>query len=599
MMIFRKKALFISVFIIISTCYVYTQVLNHDFVNFDDDEYITNNEVVKKGITLQSILWSFTDFHAANWHPLTWISHMVDCQFFGLDAGLHHLTNLIFHILNSLLLFIVFRKMTCKLWQSGFIAALFALHPLHVESVAWISERKDLLSTFWGLLTILNYSWYVQKKNILSLSGVVLFFSFGLMSKPMVVTLPFVLLLLDYWPLRRFPFQHKATAHHEHGGYSSVSWLLLEKTPLFFLSLLSCLITLLAQHDGQAIRSLYERPFSERVMNGIIAYASYIYKAVYPVNLCVLYPYRGTQQWWEVTGSAFLIVFISFFSIRALKSHPYFVVGWLWYLGTLIPVIGFIQVGIQSMADRYTYIPLTGLFIIIAWGVPDLLSGCRYKISIILISSLLLLFMFLAMTLQQVTYWKNGLTLSSRAVDVTTGNWLMETNLANMLVRDGKFTEGITHYIEALRIAPDNNVAYNNLMTVLKKVKGNQSVAKSMESALALYPDEYGLYFLVGKMYKDENKHEKATEYFKKSLYMNKKFIPSYYELSTIYMSINELEESMVILNQLLLLQPDSPVPYFRISRIYQLLGNDNKASEWYHRAVEKGYNQPVEQNIE
>jgi protein O-mannosyl-transferase len=592
-----KKDILICLFLIISTFSIYARVLNYDFINFDDNVYVTENELVKKGITADAIIWSFTHFHAGYWHPLTWISHMMDCQFFGLNAGRHHLINLIFHLINSLLLYIVFKKMTKKSWQSGFVAALFALHPLHVEAVAWISERKEVLCTFFGMLTILNYLWYVRSKNIFGFLGVILFFAFGLMSKPMLVTLPFVLLLLDYWPLKRFWFQHTSSARH--GEFFPKTRLFLEKLPLFFLSLISCVITVLSQKHGDAISSLVHIPFFQRLANAVVSYVNYIYKTIYPINLAILYPYNGMPPYWKIAGSVFLIIIISFFSIRTIRSHPYFIVGWLWFLGTLVPVIGLVQAGTQSMADRFTYIPLTGLFIIIAWGAPEILSGWRHKKLFLFTASFCLIFMFSSMSWQQTTYWENGETISRQAVDVTSGNWIMENNLANMLVRKGAYSESIAHYIEAFRIKPEGDTHYKNLIFALHKISTGKSVAERMASVISLYPEEAALYFLVGKMYRDENKVENAIRYFKKTIEIDDHFVPAYYELSILYMLNNEPESSIAILKKLIELQPDSPIPYSEIARTYQFLGNKEKAAEWYRNAAEKGSNTTEKQTDE
>ena len=523
----RKNDIFIIIFIIISACSVYVQVLNYDFINYDDDEYITENEFVKKGITEESVVWALTEFHAANWHPLTWISHMIDCQLFGLNAGRHHLINLIFHVLNSVLLYVVFRKMTGAIWQSGFVAALFALHPLHVESVAWVSERKDVLSTFWMMLTLLCYFLYIRKRKIVYYCFVVLFYLFGLMSKSMLVTLPFVLLLLDFWPLKRFHFQ---STDFSVGDFFSHKRLLVEKMPLFLLSALSCLITIFAQRSAEAIQSLAQIPLPQRIANAFVSYIAYIYKMIYPVNLSILYPYKGMPPFLEIAGSVFLIIFISVVSIRTMKSRPYLIVGWLWYLGTLVPVIGFVQVGTQSLADRYTYIPLIGLFLVISWGIAGLFSEWRYKKILLSFSSAIVLIIFFLITRQQVTYWEDGLTISKRATSVTSDNWLMENNLANMLVTRGEFKKGISHYFASLLIKPDNDLAYNNLKKVLSKIANNHSVAETMESAVSNRLENPVFYFITGKMFRDEDNIEKAIAYFKKAVQLDKQFAVAFYE---------------------------------------------------------------------
>ena len=527
----RKNEIFIIIFLILSTCCVYLQVLDYDFINYDDNTYITENEFVKNGITAGSVTWAFTEFHCANWHPLTWISHMIDCQFFGLNAGRHHLTSLIFHVLNTVLLYVVFRKMTGATWQSGFAAALFALHPLHVESVAWISERKDMLSTFFMLLTLWCYFWYARKGKTYHFCFVVIFYFFGLMSKSMLVTLPFVLLLLDLWPLKRFRFQ---STDFRLGEFFTHKQLWIEKTPLFLLSALSCLITIFAQGSSEAIQSLDRLPLFQRFANAAVSYVAYIVKMIYPVNLSVLYPHSGMPPLWEIAGSLFVLIFMTVVSIRAIKSHPYFIVGWLWFLGTLVPVIGIVQVGDQSMADRYTYIPLIGLFMIIAWGVADIFSGWRHKKILFFSSSIMVIFILSLMTWRQTAYWENGLTISKRAVSVTSGNWLMENNLANMLVSRGEFKKGISHYIASLFIKPDNDLAYNNLKYVLGLIADNQSVAETMESAIAGRLEKPVLCFIAGKMFRDENNIEKAIAYFEKAIQLDRQFAAAYSELSSL-----------------------------------------------------------------
>jgi len=534
----KKIDIFIVIFIILSTWSVYVQVLDYDFINYDDDEYITENEHVKKGITGESVVWALTEFHSANWHPLTWLSHIIDCQLFGLNAGRHHLISLIFHVLNSVLLYVVFRKMTGATWQSGFVAALFALHPLHVESVAWISERKDMLSTFCMMLTLLCYISYIQKRKIFYFYFVVIFYLLGLASKSILVTLPFVLLLLDFWPLKRFHFQ---STNVSFGDFFTHKDLLIEKIPLFLLSAFSCLITIFAQRSSEAIQSLDQLPLLQRIANALVSYIAYIYKMIYPVNLSILYPYRGMPPLLEIAGSVLFIIFITFISIKARKSRPYIITGWLWFLGTLVPVIGFVQVGGQSMADRYTYIPLIGLFLIISWGVPGLFSNWRYKKLFFSFSSIIVLIILSLMTWRQVTYWENGLTISKRAISVTPDNWLMENNLANMFVTRGELKKGISHYIASLLIKPDNDLAYSNLKYVLSIVANNQSVAETMESAVSKKPEEPVFYFITGKMFRDEDNIEKAIAYFKKTIQLDKQFVAAHNELSALYDTYNEL----------------------------------------------------------
>jgi hypothetical protein len=369
----------VCLLLVFATLAVYWRVSTYEFVGYDDDGYVTENPRVKRGVTLDNIGWALQATQKSNWHPLTWLSHMLDVQFFGMNAGAHHMTSVFFHILNSLLLFAVFRKMTGRVWRSGFVAAMFAIHPLHVESVVWISERKDVLSTFFGMLTLWSYARYAVFPEIKRYLPVVAFFALGLMAKPMLVTLPFVLLLLDYWPLKRIQFNTLSKDSTTPARQYSVSFLIREKTPLFVLSLTSCFITFFTQKKSGAIGTFEIHPFSVRVANAFISYLEYIQKMIWPDNLSVLYPYPGTISELQLIAALILFFSISFLAIRYLKQFPWLGVGWFWYLGTLVPVIGLVQVGVQALADRYTYLPLTGLFIIFAWGVPQLLAGWRHR----------------------------------------------------------------------------------------------------------------------------------------------------------------------------------------------------------------------------
>lgn len=358
----------IYICLILATLAVYWQVGAHEFVYYDDDIYVSQNRHIQSGLTSQSIAWAFTATHASNWHPLTWLSHMLDYELFGLDSGRHHLTNVFFHIANTLLLFIVLRGMTGESRRSGFVAALFALHPLHVESVAWLSERKDVLSTFFWMLTMWSYAKYAERPSAGRYAPIVAFFILGILSKPMIVTLPFVLVLLDYWPLRRIQLD-------DAGG----SWrslvdfrLILEKTPLFALAAASSIVTFIAQRAGGSVKSLVHFPLDVRVANALVSYFAYIGKMFYPFHLAVLYPHPGRPPLWQIAGAGALFISISALAVRGFRRHTNVSVGWFWYVGTLVPVIGFVQVGNQAMADRYTYIPFIGIFVIIAWGVPEL-----------------------------------------------------------------------------------------------------------------------------------------------------------------------------------------------------------------------------------
>jgi len=357
------------------TFVAFVQVGHNDFINYDDAEYVTENEKVQKGLNIESFVWAFTTGHASNWHPLTWLSHMLDCQLYGLSPAGHHLTNLFLHLLNTLLLFGVLKTMTRAVWPSAFAAVLFAVHPLHVESVAWIAERKDVLSAFFWMLTMAAYLRYTKHPCIVRYLPVVFAFALGLMTKPMLVTLPFVLLLLDYWPLKRLQFGRINIPESQ-----SHKRLILEKIPLFTLAAISSVITCIVQQSGGAMGGNEVLTVGVRLANALVSYVGYIHKMIYPKGLAVLYPHPldGVGLWQPVVSFIILAV-ISAGVIFASRKRRYLATGWFWYLGTLIPVIGLVQVGSQAMADRYTYLPSIGIFIILAWGIPELLARWRCR----------------------------------------------------------------------------------------------------------------------------------------------------------------------------------------------------------------------------
>jgi len=419
-----RRDAFICVFLAITTLAAYGNVVKFDFV-YDDESYITKNGNVQAGLTPESVAWSFTATDAHNWHPATWLSHLLDYQLFGMNSGMHHLTSLLFHVANSLLLFLVLRNMTGDVWRSGIVAALFALHPLNVESVAWVAERKNVLSTFFWMLAIGAYVRYTKRPGLSGYVLVLLFFILGLLSKPMLVTFPFVLLLLDYWPLCRFQFR-KSDNGPGAQQRTPVLHLLREKAPFLAIAVAFCIITVIVQH----IRSLEAYPPAVRVANALVSYMSYIGKMIWPSRLAPIYLHPGTVAVWRATGAGLLLACVSMMAARTRRKHPYFIVGWLWYLGTLVPVIGLVQIGLQSMADRYAYVPLIGLFIIIAWGIPSFGNGWRCQRVVLGIVTVMLLMGITMRTWMQVQHWENSITLFEHAVRVTPNNYVAQYNLA-------------------------------------------------------------------------------------------------------------------------------------------------------------------------
>ena len=470
----KRHLVLICLVLAVLTLAAYSQVFRCGFTNYDDDDYVTANRHVQS-VTWHNIIWTFNIGYASNWHPVTWLSHMLDYRLFGLNPVGHHLINLLLHIANVLLLLLILTRMTSRpgspqagsLWRSGVVAALFALHPLHVESVAWIAERKDVLSTLFFMLTILAYLAYVDKPRISRYSLVMALFALGLMAKPMLVTLPFVLLLLDYWPLDRI-----------RQGWNLV-W---EKIPLIVMGAGSSVLTYLAQQKGGALNAFEVTSLGVRASNAVVSYANYVSKTVWPEHLAAAYPLSGGNlSTLAIVSSTVFLALVTIIAIRRRRRQPYLLFGWLWFLGTLVPVIGIVQVGAQAMADRYTYIPLTGLFVVVVWSVPDLfLETKRWgdggmgrwggKVTILgRVVTCLVIGALAVTTWIQVGYWRDSVTLLEHAIAVTRDNYIAHNSLGSAYAELGRTDDAIREYREALRISPNYSFARTNLAAQLQK----------------------------------------------------------------------------------------------------------------------------------
>src|SRR5436309_2616283 len=439
---FGRSDLLILPGLAIVTFGIYAQVIGHHFISFDDPTYIQENPMVNRGVTLAGLAWAFTTFHEANWHPLTWISHMIDCQFFGMNAGGHLLVNALIHAANTLLLFWLLLRTTHARWPSALVAALFALHPLHVESVAWASERKDTLSTFFGLLSLIAYVRYAEAPSIRRYAWTAIMLVLGLLAKPMLVTWPFVMLLLDYWPLRRFresevkgqparlPAREDFRSSLGAGRWSVVRSLVVEKIPLFALVAASAVVTSVAQSHGGGVRTFTEFPIALRLSNALVSYAKYLLLAFWPNDLAVYYPYTGTDiPAWQIIGAALLLIAITAFCFFQRKIRPYLTVGWLWFLGTLVPVIGLVQVGGQTMADRYFYIPSIGLFIAIVFGLANIAERRRVAPWVSAAIANVVVLVLATLTNAQIHRWSDSFTLFEHTLAVTPPNAAIERSL--------------------------------------------------------------------------------------------------------------------------------------------------------------------------
>jgi hypothetical protein len=504
-----NREIIVCLFLTLSILTVYWGIQHAEFVNYDDPDYIVENRHVTSGLTWKGIKWAFLrlDQETANWHPLTWLSYMLDYELYGLNAGGFHVTSLLFHIANTLLLFFCLRRMTGAQWRSALVAALFALHPLHVESVAWISERKDVLSTFFWMLTMVLYTRYAEQPIGRRYVAVYLTFLLGLMAKPMLVTLPFVLLLLDFWPLKRLAFSGKVEAAEGQNKHffpvqealpgakkdsffyhnlRQAAFLFFEKMPLLILSVISSIITIYAQQRGGALSTLEEMSLDSRIANAAISYVRYIGKTIWPQKLTAFYPHPGIWPLWQVIAAFVLILIITYICIRAIRRHPYLAVGWLWFLGTMVPVIGIVQIGAQSMADRYTYIPLIGLFIIVAWGLHDIFKSIPYGKELSAGFAVLLLAVSMVLTARQVQTWKSTEPFLEHMVTVTENNYGALNGLGGMYLERKELDKAMDFFRKAIEIKPDYASAHHNIGMVYLHQKRCDDAVKQFHKALRL-----------------------------------------------------------------------------------------------------------------
>ena len=486
----------ISIGLVILISAVYLQVGNHQFIGFDDDAYVTKNIHVAGGLNVNNIIWAFTSFEEGNWHPVTWVSHMADVQLYGMAPRGHHLTSVAIHTFSSLLLLFLLARVTGAIWQSSFVAALFALHPLHVESVAWVAERKDVLSALFWFLTLLLYSEYAAKHKTLLYVLSLLSFVLGLMSKPMLVTLPVVMLLMDLWPLDRYKDQPQEPGlpHISDQGISLIK----EKLPFFACSLISGVVTLYAQHNGGATSSLATVPLLFRVENSLVAYLKYLIMTLWPRGLAILYPITMSVPLWQVIGSLLALALTTAVVVRKWRGYPFLAVGWLWFLVTLAPVIGLIQVGSQAMADRYTYLPSIGLFITAAWGVPMLTKGLRHQAAILVLLASLVVGASALATWHQLGYWRDSISLFQHTLQVTSDNYVINANLGGALSEQGDLDGAIQRFNEALRINPAFATAHYNLGVTLVDKGDLDGAIQHYHAALRLNSNDPKTHYSLG-----------------------------------------------------------------------------------------------------
>ena len=535
----------ICLFLVIAILVVYWQMNYHEFINFDDASYILENQHVQKGLTSESISWAFGFTDLVYWMPLTWLSHMLDCQIYGLIPGMHHRTSLIFHIVNSILLFFVLQKMTGALWKSAFVAALFALHPINVESVAWVAERKNLLSTFFWMLTMLAYVYYTSHPNLYRYFLTFLLLMLGLMAKPMLVTLPFVLLLLDYWPLGRFRQQ-------------STFNLIFEKIPFFALSAVSAYISSISVQRYGIVVSMELVPMKLRLANALVSYVQYIEKMIWPKNLAIFYPFPDTLPIWQVFGAGLFLVSISFLVLLNFRKKPYLCIGWLWFLGTLIPVIGLKQAGLwPAMADRWAYVPLIGIFLIISWGIPELVSKWRHKKIGLALAATVLLLILMTVTWLQVRCWTNSVSLFKNAFEVTANSYIVHFKLGEALTETDKTEEAISHYREVLRLKPGYAHAHHNLGVILEDQGRTNEAMNHYIAALKINPKLERTHNNLGGILNSKGERDKAVKHYFYALRLNNDFAEAYNNIGVVLALKGKFNRAIVFFRIALRIKPD------------------------------------------
>lgn len=574
----KNLKLLLSVILAATTVVCFWQLTGCDFVNFDDHDYLYANKIVQRGLTFDNIIWAFTTFEQSNWHPVTWISLMLDCQLWGLNPALHHSVNLLLHVLNTLLLFFILLRSTSCTWQSFIVALLFAIHPLHVESVAWIAERKDVLSTFWGFMALAAYVLYTEKPARRKLMASVFFFAIGLMSKPMLVSLPLIFLLFDYWPLKRIePGKVNLT--------SLYSPFVKEKIPFFALSAASCVITLIAQHQANTLLKLAETPIDLRVANAFVSYVSYLFRTLWPFDLAVLYPYPDhIPLLYSVSAFAFIIV-ISVVSVRKASRYPYLFVGWSWYLLTLVPVIGFVRVGYQSMADRYTYIPLIGIFMLFSWSITDLLKNRPHRYAMPAIACILAV-MLCPLTWMQTGYWKNSISLYEHALAVTDKNYVVLYNLGVARFHNGDVSKALDLFyrsVEINRYYPDPLVFIGHILSKQEKYR---EAIPYFQSALALKPNFENAQTRLGICYLKINQPDEAESRFREALKSNPYERHANLYLANLLISKGQAEEARSCWERILVKEPYSKEANLNLGNAAVANGNAESAISYFRNAT-------------
>ena len=585
-----RQKLIVYIVLIVVTFAVFWQVNQYNFINFDDPGYVTENSHIQSGFTLDGFRWAFSTKDSGLWNPLVWLSLMFDYQLHGLNAGGYHLTNLILHVMSALLLFWLFNRMTGAIWKSAFVAAIFALHPLHVESVAWIAERKDVLSAFFWMLTLCLYVYYTEKPVIRRYLLVLLCFTCALMSKPMVITLPIVMILLDYWPLDRLQSDKKKLSETKIAGIIPL-WQLKEKIPFFILSAVMVIITLYNPntHDMSDTRDLQHYSLISRLANAPVAFVTYLEKTFWPHNMAVFYPFSDQIPLWQVLGASLLILVISVAVIIMMKRLPYLFTGWMWYAITIAPVIGIIQISITApyaMADRYHYLPSIGLAVMMAWGIPALIKSEAIRKKLLFPAGIFFLGIISFISWNQCGYWKNSATLFYHALQVTKDNALAHHSFGLSLFKKGKIEEAIDHFNEAIRLKPDYAGAYYNRGIAYGKLGQHQRAIEGYTEAILLKPDDADAYNNRGNAYAELGQNQRAIEDYTEAIRLKPDDADAYNNRGNAYAELGQHQPAIEDYTEAIRLKPDDAKAYNFEGKVYTKLGQYQRAIADYNKAI-------------
>lgn len=583
----EKRTAVLSLLLVVVTLCVFNRASQNSFINFDDDGYVTENQHLRAGLTWETVRWAFTTNAQSNWHPLTWLSHVVDYQLFHFNPSGHHYTSVLLHALNAVLLFLLLQGATGFTWRSLMVAALLAIHPVNVESVAWVSERKNVLSMLFFLLAIMAYGRYARKPAAKRYLVVAILFAAGLMAKPQVITLPFVLLLWDYWPLRRMG-THSPEISSNSLPPRPISFLFWEKLPFLALSACSAVITLKVQAAGGAMRSQVEYSFWVRMENAIYSYARYIGKALWPEHLSAMYPHPGESlRWWAVLGALLLLILISAL-VYAGRRHRFLPMGWLWFLGTMVPMIGLVQVGGQGMADRYAYLPFIGLFIMVCWGIAEWAAPqIRLSPQSLAFSGVLVLAAFAALSYRQVGYWHDSLTLWSHALQVTDGNFVAHDNLGNALVYQGRFDEAIPHFRAAIAINPKDPLGHVNIGAYERQHGHLQEAIEHYQTALSLTSDkrlQATVYGNLGSAYRHLHDYSRAKDSYEAALRLDNENFVALIGIGLLSYRAGDFRQAAEQFSRAAASQP-SDVAYLLLARALEQEGHFPEAQSAYQKA--------------